>query len=92
MFLQLGETRAHRSVLYGAKFVKIIKEKWIHMTTCSAIDRKIDEVNHTVDPILVTTCKAELKVWGYLMMQYNLKPGLCKCGARVKAGAIIEMK
>jgi hypothetical protein len=43
------------------------------------------------DPSLVTTSEAKLKVWGYLMTQYNLKPGLQKLGARGEAAAITEM-
>jgi hypothetical protein len=51
----------------------------------------VDDTNHTVDPSLVTACKAELKIWGYLTTQYNLKPGLCKFGARGNDVVISKM-
>jgi hypothetical protein len=90
-FLQLGETRAHRSVLDAEKYAKMTKEEWMHMRTCSKTDMIVDDTDHTVDPSLVMTCKAKLKVWGEIMTQYNLKPGLHKFGTRGKDTAISKM-
>ncbi len=67
-FLQLGEIRAHRNVLDAGRFARMTKEERMHMTTCSRTGMIMDDADHTVGPSLVTTCKAELKVWGYLMM------------------------
>ncbi len=61
------------------------------MTACSGIDMIVDDTNHTVDPSLVIACKAELKVWGYLTTQYNLKPGLRKFGTRGNDAVISKM-
>ncbi len=43
------------------------KEEWMHMMTYSGTDMIVDDADFMVDPSLVTSCKAELKVWGYLM-------------------------
>ncbi len=91
MFIQLGETRVHRSVLNAEKIARMAKDDWMHMMTSSGKDMIVDEADYTVDPSLVTSCKAKLKVWGYLMMQYNLKPGLCKFGTSRKDTAISKM-
>ncbi len=61
-FLQLGDTRVHRSVLDKGRFAKMTKEERMHMTTCSGTDVIVDDADHTVDPSPVTTCGAELKM------------------------------
>jgi hypothetical protein len=38
----------------------------MHMMTCSGTGMIVDDTDHMVDPRLETTCKAKLKVWGYL--------------------------
>jgi hypothetical protein len=50
----------------------------------------VDDTVHQVDPELHTTSKDEMAVWGYLMTQYNLKPGLRKFGAQGETAAISE--
>jgi hypothetical protein len=93
-FLQLGEVRAHRSVLSAAQ------ERWeqrelphneelMHATTSSNLD--VDDTVHQVDPELHTTSKDEMAVWEYLMTQYNLKSGLRKFGAQGETAAISEL-
>ncbi len=42
----------------------------------------INDTEHTVGPELVTDSEDKMKVWGYLMTQYNLKPGLRKFGEK----------
>ncbi len=42
----------------------------------------MDDTKHIVDKELVTQLEDELKVWGYIMTQCNLKPGLQKFGER----------
>jgi hypothetical protein len=54
------------------------KEERIHMTTWSGVDQAVDNVVHAIDEELVTESEDELKVWAYVMTQYNLKPGLHK--------------
>ncbi len=41
---------------------------------------EVDCTQHIMDSELVTESKDEMKVWGYLMTQYNLKPGLREFG------------
>jgi hypothetical protein len=43
------------------------------------------------DAELITKLEAEMKVWVYLMTQYNLKPGLRKFGARGVTAALDEL-
>ncbi len=46
---------------------------------------------HVIDPTLITSLEDELKVWGYVMTQYNLKLGLRKFGARGEKAAINKL-
>ncbi len=39
MFLKLGETRAHRTVLNAGRYARMMKEEQMHMTTCSGTGR-----------------------------------------------------
>jgi hypothetical protein len=74
-----------------AKYAQMMTEEWVHMTTFTGTEMKINDVVHRIDPNLVTSSDKKLKVWGYLMTQYNLKPGLRKFGARGEEAAITEM-
>ncbi len=51
----------------------------------------IDDTIHRWDKAMTTTSKDELKVWGYVMTQYNLKPGLCKFGSKGQTAAVKEL-
>ncbi len=51
----------------------------------------IDDAMHLSDPELILSLEEELKVWGYLMTQYNLKARLRKFGVRGKMAAMEEM-
>jgi hypothetical protein len=51
----------------------------------------IDETKHTIDPVLVMESEDEMKMWGYLMTQYNLKPGLRKFGEKGATAAMDEL-
>ncbi len=42
------------------------------------LESKVDKAVHRNDPELVTKLEDEMKVWAYVMTQYNLKPGLRK--------------
>lgn len=44
------------------------------------------------DKDLLTKLEDELKVWAYLMTQYNLKPGLCNFGKRGATVAVDKLK
>ena len=57
------------------------QEERMHATTWSNI-LAVDDVNKGVDEQLVTKSEDALKVWAYVMTQYNLKPGLRKFGAQ----------
>jgi hypothetical protein len=90
-FLQMGEVRAHRSVLDATQYVGLTREERIHVTTWLDTAPCIDDTEHTVDPELVTDSEDEMKVWGYLMTQYNLKPGLRKFGEKGAKAAIDKL-
>jgi hypothetical protein len=54
------------------------KEERVRATTWSQTSLEIDDTIYIPDPKLLINSKDEMKVWGYLMTQYNLKPGLQK--------------
>ena len=93
-FLQLGEVRAHRSARLAAQEQREQRElpnseALINTTTSSNLD--VDDTVHQVDPELHTTSEDEIAVWGYLMTQYNLKPGLRKFGEQGETAVISEL-
>jgi hypothetical protein len=90
-FLQMGEVRAHRSVLDATKYAGMTKQERIHATTWSETTFAIDDTKHMIDPELVTESEDEMKVCGYLMTQYNLKPGLRKFGEKGATAAMDEL-
>ncbi len=51
----------------------------------------IDDARHKFDIELTTWPEDKIKVWGYLMTQYNLKPGLQKFGQRGADAAVKEL-
>ena len=51
----------------------------------------VDDTVHQVNPELHTTSKDKIAVWGYLMTQYNLKPGLRKFGEQGETAAISKL-
>jgi len=67
------------------------KEERLLATTTSPMEPTIDDATHEVDAELCTTSREEMMVVGYLMMQYNLKPGLRKFGARGASAAVKEL-
>jgi hypothetical protein len=89
-FVQLREVRTHRSVLEARQYTGMTKEERIHATTSSIIhlEPKVDKTIHRIDAELITESEDEMKVWAYLMTQYNLKPGLRKFGARGATAAL----
>jgi hypothetical protein len=92
-FLQLGEVQMHRSVLEARQYAGMTKEERIHATTLSMIhlESKVDKTVHRIDAGLITKSEDEMKVWAFLMTQYNLKPGLRKFGARGTTAALDEL-
>jgi hypothetical protein len=90
-FLQMGEVRAHRSVLDATKYAGMTKQEQIHGTTWSETTFAIDDTKHTINPELVMESEEKMKVWGYLMTQYNLKPGLRKFGENGATAAMDEL-
>jgi hypothetical protein len=92
-FLQLGEVRAHRSALAAVIEQELhvigVSEGVMHMTTTSGID--VENITHQVNPESCVMSKDEIAVWGYLMTQYNLKPGLRKFGECGATAAISEL-
>jgi len=63
----------------------------MHATTWTGTTTKQDDTEHIIDEQLVTESEDELKVWAYIMTQYNLKPGLRKFGARGTTAAMDEL-
>ncbi len=90
-FLQLGEVRAHRSVMDAIKLTGATKEERMHATTWTGTTMVQDDTDHVIDKELMTTSEDEFKVWAYVMTQYNLKPGLRKFGARGTTAAVEEL-
>jgi hypothetical protein len=87
-FLLLGEVRTRRSVLDAKQLAGLTREEMMHATTYTQNEPEIDDTEHAVDPKLLTNSEDKMKVWGYLMTQYNLKPGLRKFGAKGQHAAI----
>jgi hypothetical protein len=78
--LQLGTVRTHRSVFEANQLARMTKyERMMATTTCTPKDF-IDDAVHEIDAAMSTLSEAELSVWAYIMVQYNLKPGLRKFG------------
>ena len=90
-FLQLGEVQAHRSVVDVMKPPVATKEERMHATTWTDTTMTQNDTNHLIDKEMVTQSEDKLKVWAYVMTQYNLKPGLRKFGARGATAAIDEL-
>jgi hypothetical protein len=92
-FLQLGTTQAHRSVLEATRLPCMSKEEQMMATTLSTdlLKDTIDDTIHRNDLKMITTSEDEIKVWGYLMTQYNLMPGLKKFGTQGKTAAMKEL-
>jgi hypothetical protein len=61
------------------------------MMTLSGTGQAVDNVVHTINKELVTNLEDKLKVWAYVMTQYNLKPRLCKFGEKGAAAAMDEL-
>ncbi len=61
----------------------------MHAIMSSNLD--VDDTVYQVDPEVHTTSEDEIAVWGYLMTQYNLKPGLRKFGEQGETAAISEL-
>jgi hypothetical protein len=88
-FLQLGGVQVHRSVLDERKHMGMTKEERLHATTWAGTTMPaVDDTKHIVDKDLVTESEDKLKVWGYFMTQYNLKPRLQKFGKRGAMAAV----
>jgi hypothetical protein len=90
-FLLLGEVRTRRSVLDAKQLAGLTREEMMHATTYTQNEPEIDDTEHAVDPKLLTNSEDKMKVWGYLMTQYNLKPGLRKFGAKGQHAAIDKL-
>ena len=80
-----------RSVLDAKQFGGMTSEEIMHTTTYMQKELENDDTEHTVDPKLLTNSEDKMKVWGYLMTQYNLKPGPRKFGAKGQSAAIDEL-
>ncbi len=78
------------NLMQAAQLLRMMKEEQV-LFTSSSDSPLIDNTIHRVDRTLITTSENELKVWGYLMTQYNLKPGLRKFGNRGKKAAVKEL-
>ncbi len=68
-------------------------EERVMMTTMSnaLASDMINDAMHLSNPKLISSSEEELKVWGYLITQYNLKARLRKFGVRGKIAAMEEM-
>jgi hypothetical protein len=87
----MGEVRAHKNALNTRQYVGMTKQERVHTTTWCDAESTIDDAKHAIDPALVTDSKDEMKVWAYLMTQYNLKPGLHKFGRKGEKAAMDKL-
>jgi hypothetical protein len=72
--------------------VGISKNKKLHtLIQLPNRDLDVDNIEHMTDTALLTESEDEIKVWGYIMTQYNLKSGLRKFGACGAAAAVKEL-
>jgi hypothetical protein len=90
-FLQLREVQAHRSVLDATQYMGMTREEWLHATTWLDAEPPINDTEHAVDPELLTDSEDKIKVWSYLMTQYNLKLGLRKFGEKGAKAVMDEL-
>jgi hypothetical protein len=67
------------------------REERLHATTWSDTEPPINNTEHAIDPELLTDSEDEIIMWGYLMTQYNLKPGLRKFGEKGAKAAMDEL-
>ncbi len=82
-FLQLGTMQVHRSVIKAICLVKMTKGEQLLATATSDVTfNMIYNAMHKFDPKLTKRSEDKIKVWRYLMTQYNLKPGLQKFGQK----------
>ena len=81
-FLQLGEVRAHRVLAAMINETKTTPSKGEQLHATTSIMGEIDDMKHAIDAELTTESEDKMAVCGYLMTQYNLKPGLRKIGER----------
>jgi hypothetical protein len=89
-FLQLGKTSAHRSVLEVTKYARMLRQKQMHTLVALVVkELNVNKAKQALDPHLTTKLESEMKVWAYLMTQYNLKLGLQKFRAK---GATVTIK
>ncbi len=92
-FLQLGTTQAHRSVLEATCLLRMSKEEQMTAMTSSTdfLKNTIDDTIHRNNLEMTMTSEDEIKVWGYLMTQYNLVLGLKKFGTQGETVTIKEL-
>ena len=64
------------------------EEQMLFTSSSDSPEPLIDDTIHRVDKTLIKTSEDKLKVWGYVMTQYNLKPGLRKFGNRGQKTAV----
>ncbi len=82
----------HRSVLKVMHYAGMNKNEQLHVSVqLPNRDFDVNNAKHTTDAEMPTELKAEIKVWAYVMTQYNLKPGLWKFGACGIAAAMKEL-
>jgi hypothetical protein len=68
------------------------EERFMAITAINALATDmVDDATHVNNPELVSSLEEEMMLWGYMMMQYNLKAGLWKFGDKAKTVAMEEM-
>ncbi len=66
-------------------------EQILGTTSSSLVEPSIDDTIHRANDAMTTTSEDELKVWGYVMTQYNLKLGLRKFGNKREMAAMNKL-
>ncbi len=80
-----------RSVRDANKLARMSRDERLLATTTSTAEDFVDDATHAGVHAMCTTSEEEMGVWVYLMIQYNLKPGLEKFGVRGQHAAVKEL-
>ena len=90
--MKSGHARGKAVLSVASQLLQMTEEEQMLFTSSSdSPEPLIDDTIHRVDKTLITRSKDKLKVWGYVMTQYNLKPGLRKFGNMEQKATVKEL-
>ena len=94
--MQLGEVRAHRSALVAmnkqdSSLPRVFLEQQIQQIHATTGKLEVNTTKHAIDKELTANDEHKITVWAYLMIKFNLKPGLRKFGEKGTETAVTEL-